>query len=359
MASTSRSSALDVNAVPSLRAFYLGPRGTYSHSVARAVFDPDSASVSPRRRGTGAGGEVELVPCVTITSVLRAAFDAVSKPKAKAKPGEVNGAGVGVANGDGLVEDGSASSLPGSSIAGGSADVEGVRCAYAVLPIENSTFGPVHETLDALRHAGISLDPSARPAPTSNADADALIKGEYRLPVSHTLLAGRATKERLRQLARWGKAGAATGVRVGEQNGHRPEAGRETTIEEALAAEMALKDDYDYAVHHRGSTLTPTFHEGRAPSTDKPASSSRPLTSSSSSSIAPPTLVAAIGAELCAEVYGLAVLRRHIEDKRDNTTRFIVVQVRSSSRNSSPDGSPTFDFGSVLRPFEGVPIYST
>ncbi|CAD6968569.1 unnamed protein product, partial [Tilletia controversa] len=232
MASTSRSSALDVNAVPSLRAFYLGPRGTYSHSVARAVFDPDSASVSPRRRGTGAGGEVELVPCVTITSVLRAAFDAVSKPKAKAKPGEVNGAGVGVANGDGLVEDGSASSLPGSSIAGGSADVEGVRCAYAVLPIENSTFGPVHETLDALRHAGISLDPSARPAPTSNADADALIKGEYRLPVSHTLLAGRATKERLRQLARWGKAGAATGVRVGEQNGHRPEAGRETTIEE-------------------------------------------------------------------------------------------------------------------------------
>ncbi|KAE8228701.1 hypothetical protein CF326_g6358 [Tilletia indica] len=405
---------------PRYRAFYLGPRGTYSHSVARAAFHavPPSAPPTPgvssyaassastltssSSSSTSVGKEVELVPCTTITKVLETAFEAVSGAtaagnahsesaqkvvNAKVNGGPSNGNGNGNGNGAAArykdAEDGDATMGSKGGAAQGT-----LRCAYAVLPIENSTFGPVQETLEALRHAGISLDPSPQSTASSSAPSEetarrnrrgrAIIAGEYRLPVSHTLLAGPGTKKRLRELARGAKSHHEW-TEIREEDGEvpleelyslglvlsheqalgqcsnflkswAPHARTRAVASTALAAEIALQHNYV-----RGEPAP--NGSGRAPSIQTKASSRQPLSSSSSSSLAPPMLVAAIGAELCAEVYGLAVLRRHIEDKRDNTTRFVVVQVRSLQ--SSPDDYPDFDFGSVLRPFEGVPIYST
>ncbi|KAK0521026.1 hypothetical protein OC835_007020 [Tilletia horrida] len=388
-ASSSSSSSSDT--APRSQAFYLGPRGTYSHGVARAVFHatrpsapptPGVPSVAPSS-SSSAAAQVQLVPCATISRTLDAALGAVRRAE---------------------TDDQRNSAVP----AKGHGD--GGRAAYAVLPIENSTFGPVRETLDALQRAGISIAPAGDTAPAPDSDSVPFIVGEYRLAVSHTLLAGPGTKRRLRDLARGSvkappqedghgtnggphltqaappaisistsSLGDGRGepdleldelAPLGEILSHEqalgqcsifmktyaPRARRTPVSSTALASEEALHRDYGVPLPPAGSSGSNGHTQVRpndADANDADTSRSPSLPSSH-----PAALVAAIGSELCAEIYGLSILCRHIEDRKDNTTRFIVVRVdappTAGRRPPADEDSPEL---SALRPFEGVPVY--
>jgi len=370
------------------RAFFLGPPGTYSHSVARAVFHRGTRPSAPpgpagaadaAASNTGRGpsvstrsddGEVELIPCTTLTGVLHAALEAAGAARVKA-----------FANGNG------AASAPAISTLGR------CECAYAVMPIENSTFGPVRETLDALARGGVSVfSAAATPEPpleastaTDSSRTGPSIIGEYHLPVSHTLLAGPRTKRKLRQLASRASQTRAAQVSAEvsqlrlEHDGAEPQGGLDAAedheqlevdelvhLDEILSHEQALGQCAGFlAAHASRAQTTPVSSTALAAkeALDKDSlvqveegrSDSGPCVGSNDTQEPHGgQLVAAVGSELCAEVYGLSVLRRSIEDRSDNTTRFIIVQIPSTSsriehRRSSLDAA--------LLPYKGAAFF--
>lgn len=105
--------------------FYLGPPGTYSHEAA--------STIATTRQSSGLASTFELRPSDNITACL--------------------------------------------------ADAK-AHSAFALVPLENSTYGPVNETINAL--VGIGKEAS--------------VVGEVVRPVRHALLASRDTERRLDEL---------------------------------------------------------------------------------------------------------------------------------------------------------------
>ncbi len=135
--------------------------------------------------------------------------------------------------------------------------VEKRRIDFGIVPVENSTGGVIHTTLDMLMHSSLS------------------ICAEIHIPVHHHVMCkGELEKIKkvcthpqiLSQCREWLQA-------------NLPRARRQETASSGVGAEMAVKD---------------------------------------------PT-VAAIGPELAAKDYGLPILVRHVEDRHDNVTRFIII----------------------------------
>ncbi|KAK0550828.1 hypothetical protein OC845_002494 [Tilletia horrida] len=365
MSAPSSSKQEDEGPDTKFRAFYLGPRGTYSHSVARAIFHAARPSGPPTRgvpsssashsdgqssSNPAAGSivkanQVQLVPCTTITKTLEAALQ-----EAQHDSGATSGSNL--------------------------------QCAYAVLPIENSTFGPVHETLDVLRRAGISIGTTAPHSAAFGDEEKLSILGEYRLAVAHTLLAGPRTKQRLRQLSKrnipshdgardsssrtdTAANGCSANGQAGVGNGQTttPNAADEDELDlgdliplnEVLSHEQALGQCADFLKAY-APQAKPISVASTALAAEKALHHDYQPSMGDDESASDHSLIAAVGSELCSEVYGLSILRRNVEDRDDNTTRFVVIRVEIAPKDGAGETRP--DLNGVLRPFEGVPVYS-
>ncbi len=147
---------------------------------------------------------------------------------------------------------------------------------YGVVPFENSTEGAVSMTSDALL------------------EGDLLIRQEYVLPVSHSLLSRAPTLSDITTVFSHPQALGQCRLWLGK---HLPRAQVVQTTSTAAAAREALGDP-------------------RA---------------------------AAIGADLAAEIHDLPILRQRIQDRLENATRFVVV----AQKDAPPSGNDrtTLAFG--------------
>lgn len=235
---------------------YLGPTGTYSHQAALKVF--------------GEAG-TNLIPMQSITG----AIDFVRR------------------------------GTPGNA-------------KIAIVPVENSTFGPVRETFDNL--LGISNGDRHAFKPSDGARVH--VVGEACLNIDHVLLCGPKTYHHLLYLQGDTDANAPirddtlsniTNVISHEQalgqcshylTRYLPQAKKKAVESTAAAAVTALE-----------------FENGTAPG--------MPSTSIShayeSLGFSSHSLIAAVGAEAAATAVGVRVLRSKIQDVNDNRTRFLVL----------------------------------
>lgn len=139
---------------------------------------------------------------------------------------------------------------------------------YGVVPIENSTGGTIHETLDAF------------------IQYDCRIQAEVHEPIHHCLLARSTPLAKVQHVY----AHPQSFLQCREWlRKHLPNA--EQLVAASNAAGMQL------AREHKGS--------------------------------------ACIGGELGADIYGLKILARHIEDQHDNTTRFLIIAMEDGPRTGS------------------------
>ena len=235
---------------------YLGPTGTYSHQAALKVF--------------GEAG-TNLIPMQSITG----AIDFVRR------------------------------GTPGNA-------------KIAIVPVENSTFGPVRDTFDNL--LGISNGDRHAFKPSDGAQLH--VVGEACLPVDHALLCGPKTYHHLLHLQGDSDPNAPirddilsniTNVISHEQalgqcahylTRYLPQAKKKAVESTAAAAVTALE-----------------FEAGTAPGMAS-ASISHAYESLGFSSN---SLVAAVGAEAAATAVGVRVLRSKIQDVKDNRTRFLIL----------------------------------
>ncbi len=144
---------------------------------------------------------------------------------------------------------------------------EGSRADYAVVPIENSLAGTIGETLDLLL-----LSNNVR------------IVGEVRIPISHALIA----HENCSSISK---------------------------IRRVISHPQAIAQCKEYLDAHDWEQI-PVYD-----------------TAGAAKMIRDENLedTAAIASELAAEIYGLQILARHIEDDHSNQTRFIVITSNASS----------------------------
>ncbi|KIS72039.1 uncharacterized protein UMAG_00461 [Mycosarcoma maydis] len=235
---------------------YLGPTGTYSHQAALKVF--------------GATG-TNLIPMQSITG----AIDFVRR------------------------------GTPGNA-------------KIAIVPIENSTFGPVRDTLDNL--LGISNGDRHAFKPADGAQLH--VVGEACLSVDHALLCGPKTYHHLLQLQgdtdpnapiRDDTLSNITNVISHEQalgqcshylTRYMPQAKKRAVESTAAAAITALEFEAGTAPG-RTSTSIDHAHESLGFSSN--------------------SLVAAVGAEVAVTAVGVRVLRSRIQDVKDNRTRFLIL----------------------------------
>lgn len=235
---------------------YLGPTGTYSHQAALKVF--------------GEAG-TNLIPMQSITG----AIDFVRR------------------------------GTPGNA-------------KIAIVPVENSTFGPVRDTLDNL--LGISNGDRNAFKPTEGAQIH--VVGEAYLPVDHALLCGPKTYHHLLQLQGDSDPNAPirdetlsnlTNVISHEQalgqcshylTRYLPQARKKAVESTAAAAVTALEFEAGTAPGMSSSSVSHAFES---------------LGFNSNS------LVAAVGAEAAATAVGVRMLRSKIQDVKDNRTRFFVL----------------------------------
>lgn len=188
----------------------------------------------------------------------------------------------------------------------------------AIVPVENSTFGPVRDTLDKL--LGISNGDRHAHRPSDNAIIH--VVGEACLAVDHALLCGPKTYHHLLQLQ-------------GESNPNAPI--RDETlsnITNVISHEQALGQCSHYLTRYlpqakrkavdstaAAAVTALEFEAGTAPSmasgSDSHAHESLGFSSNS--------LVVAVGAEAAATAVGVRVLRSKIQDVKDNRTRFLVL----------------------------------
>jgi chorismate mutase/prephenate dehydratase len=156
---------------------------------------------------------------------------------------------------------GAAELFPTASIGEVFAEVERGRADLGVLPVENTTEGVVTQTLDAF---------------VDRADAGLTICGEILLRIEQQLLSRSGERKDVKRVASISQALAQC---RGWIERHLPGVERVETASTAAAAKLAAED----------------------------------------------ATVAAIGSALAAETWGLRVVEAGIEDRRDNTTRFVVV----------------------------------
>ncbi|CDS02068.1 uncharacterized protein SPSC_02710 [Sporisorium scitamineum] len=232
---------------------YLGPTGTYSHQAALKVF--------------GEAG-TNLIPMQSITG----AIDFVRR------------------------------GTPGNA-------------KIAIVPVENSTFGPVRDTLDNLLGIGNGDRHAFKPSDGTQLH----VVGEACLSVDHALLCGPKTYHHLLQLQ-------------GDTNSNAPI--RDDTlsnITNVISHEQALGQCSHYLTRYlpqaqkkavestaAAAVTALEFEAGTAPGRSS-ISPDHALGFSSNS------LVAAVGAEAAATTVGIRVLRSRIQDVKDNRTRFLVL----------------------------------
>ncbi|EST10073.2 Eisosome component PIL1/LSP1 [Kalmanozyma brasiliensis GHG001] len=235
---------------------YLGPTGTYSHQAALKVF--------------GEAG-TNLIPMQSITG----AIDFVRR------------------------------GTPGNA-------------KIAIVPVENSTFGPVRETFD--KFLGISNGDRHAFKPADGAQLH--IVGEACLSVDHALLCGPKTYHHLLQLQGDTDPNASirddtlsniTNVISHEQalgqcshylTRYLPQAKKKAVESTAAAAVTALEFEAGTAPG-RSSASVDHAHESLGFSSN--------------------SLVAAVGAEAAVTTIGVRVLRSKIQDVKDNRTRFLIL----------------------------------
>jgi chorismate mutase/prephenate dehydratase len=156
---------------------------------------------------------------------------------------------------------GEAAFRPTTSIAEVFGEVERGSADLGVVPVENTTEGVVTQTLDAFVERDV---------------AGLTICGEVLLRIEHQLLSRSGERAKVRRVA---SIPQAIGQCRRWLERHLPQADRVETASTAAAARLAAEDD----------------------------------------------AVAAIGSALAAETWGLRIVEPSIEDRRDNTTRFLIV----------------------------------
>ena len=232
---------------------YLGPTGTYSHQAALKVF--------------GEAG-TNLIPMQSITG----AIDFVRR------------------------------GTPGNA-------------KIAIVPVENSTFGPVRDTLDNL----LGISNGDRHGFKPSAGAQLHVIGETCLSVDHALLCGPKTYHHLLQLQ--GDTDPSAPIRDDTLS----------NITNVISHEQALGQCSQYLTRYlpqaqkkavestaAAAVTALEFEAGTAPGRAS-TSVDHALGFSSNS------LVAAVGAEAAVTTVGVRVLRSKIQDVKDNRTRFFVL----------------------------------
>lgn len=235
---------------------YLGPTGTYSHQAALRVFGETGTNLIPMQSITGA-----------IDFVRRG--------------------------------------TPGNA-------------KIAIVPVENSTFGPVRDTFDNL----LGISNGNRHAFKPSDGAQLHVVGEACLAVDHALLCGPKTYHHLLQLQGDSDPNAPirdetlsniTNVISHEQalgqcarylTRYLPQAKKKAVDSTAAAAVTALEFEAGTAPGMPSSSISHAYES---------------LGFSSNS------LVAAVGAEAAATAVGVRVVRFKIQDVQDNRTRFLVL----------------------------------
>lgn len=229
---------------------YLGPTGTYSHQAALKVFGETGTNLIPMQSITGA-----------IDFVRRG--------------------------------------TPGNA-------------KIAIVPVENSTFGPVRDTLDNL----LNISNGDRHAMRPSEGAQLHVVGEACLAVDHALLCGPRTYQRL--LALQGDSDANAPIRDDTLS----------NITNVISHEQALGQCARYLTRYlpqaRKKAVDSTaaaaitaleFEAGTAPG----------MASGESLGFSSNSLVVAVGAEAAVKTVGVRVLRSKIQDVQDNRTRFLVL----------------------------------
>ncbi len=185
----------------------------------------------------------------------------------------------------------------------------------AIVPAENSTFGPVRDTYDNL----LGISNGDRHAFRPSDGAQLYVVGETCLAVDHALLCGPKTYHHLLQLQ--GDTDPNASIRDDTLS----------NITNVISHEQALGQSSHYLTRYlpqaRKKAVDSTaaaavtaleFEAGTAPG--MPSSSiSHAYESLGFSSN---SLVAAVGAEAAATAVGVRVLRSKIQDVKDNRTRF-------------------------------------
>ncbi|PGH05965.1 hypothetical protein AJ79_06654 [Helicocarpus griseus UAMH5409] len=182
--------------------------------------------------------------------------------------------------------------LPTPSFADALAAVQNNTADYAVVPIENSTNGAVVQVLDLL-------------ADRDSRCSDLAVCGEYYLTVHHCLLVRPADAEG-----------------VEDPSTLYPRIAKLYTHPQAWG-----QCDTFLSTHFKG------VERQDAPSTSKAAAivANTPLTNSDE-------LPAAIASPLAATQHSLHILVRNIEDRANNTTRFLILRNKSSTSRAVNSG---------------------
>ena len=233
---------------------YLGPPGTYSHVAATKVFGSVGSNLIPTQ---SIGGAIDFVK--------------------RGSPGNLK---------------------------------------FAVAPIENSTHGPVKDTVDAL--CDITGDANAQ----SGTGGRVYVIGETTLAIKHALLCGPKTFQHLLQAQ--GSQSATDTIRpetlaqVTNVFSHEQALGQ---CKRFLARYMpqARKKNVDSTAGAAVAALE--FEKGTAPGFSD--QSQHHITEPYG--YGPGATVVAIGPETCAQDLGMHVLQTGIQDLPDNRTRFVVL----------------------------------
>lgn len=202
------------------------------------------------------------------------------------------------------------------------AAVQDCTVDYGVVPFENSTYGPVIATLDlfgnALKRPKTSTDgfvPHLRSYSDLSAFKDLFI------PVQHCLLGNLPNH-----------ADNQTGCLPELTNGHADDSAKElerSGVDQLPSlSHITLVQSHEQAIGQCKNFLT----------TELPRAVRKEVSSTSrAAELAaedPSGATVAISSELAAELYGLSVLRRGIQDREDNVTRFLVLQRVTSGPDS-------------------------
>lgn len=184
--------------------------------------------------------------------------------------------------------------------------VQASRVSFGVAPFENSSNGPVSQTLDCL------ID-------REDEFSDVYVDGEVYLDVQHCLLGHRRAE------ARTSNDDSVANVPAYAQE---TRSGPEQTIEPSPARPPAdLSQIADVYSHPQALGQCQNFiltclkgaRQHETSSTSHAAEIIAPQASSSS---------AAISSRLAADMYGLSLLAENIQDAKDNTTRFFILRKR-------------------------------
>lgn len=225
--------------------------------------------------------------------------------------------------------------LPCSSIADVFAAVQNGTAAHGVIPFENSTYGPVVATLDlfanSLKHKQTS-PPENHVAAHLRSYGDLSASKDVFVPVQHCLLGN------LPPDASHGAEHAR-----GFTNGGAEDAELRSAAEGDKAALPSLSHITLVQSHEQALGQCKNFLAGQLPNaTRKEVSSTSRAAEVAKEDSSGATV--AISSELAAELYGLTILRRSIQDRKDNVTRFLVIGRGNPEAEINYRGSTTVNY---------------